>query len=141
MHRKVRIGTIPELYLREVGIPTLRTYRSGIEPRYERILTLSAKVGILTLRRTIPELSRSSLCAEHIHVRTSTDIFKNRNIIKYMIDRLVRNPDSFIRTAKKQKRGSASAQSGQCHSLICLKAELAIYIVLIWKRILIAPKR
>ena len=83
VQRKVRIGTIPELYLREVGIPTLRTDHSGIELHYERILTLSAKVGILTLRRTIPELSRSSLCAEHIHVHTSTDIFKNRNIIKY----------------------------------------------------------
>ena len=48
-------------------ILTLRTYNSGIVPRKVRILTLSANLGILTLRRAIPELSRLSLCAEHIY--------------------------------------------------------------------------
>ena len=49
-----------------VPILTLRTDNSGIVPRQVRILTLSANLGILTLRRVIPELSRFSLCAEHI---------------------------------------------------------------------------
>ena len=53
-----------------VPILTLRTDDSGIEPRKVRIPTLSAK-GILTLRRAIPELSRFSLCAEHIYIYTN----------------------------------------------------------------------
>ena len=57
-----------------VPILTLRTDNSGIEPRKVRILTLSANLGILTLRRAIPELSRFSLCAEHIHIQF-TDSF------------------------------------------------------------------
>ena len=40
--------------------------QSKFFPRKVRILILSAKVGILTSRRTVPELSRFSLCAEHI---------------------------------------------------------------------------
>ena len=51
-----------------VPILTLRTDNSGIVPRKVRILTLSANLGILTLRRAIPELSRFSLCAEHIYM-------------------------------------------------------------------------
>ena len=50
-----------------VPILTLRTDNSGIVPCKVRILTLSANLGILTLRRAIPELSRFSLCAEHIY--------------------------------------------------------------------------
>ena len=50
-----------------VPILTLRTDNSGIVPRQVRILTLSANLGILTLRRAIPDLSRFSLCAEHIY--------------------------------------------------------------------------
>ena len=50
-----------------VLILTLRTDNSGIVLREVRILTLSANLGILTLRRAIPELSRFSLCAEHIY--------------------------------------------------------------------------
>ena len=34
----------------------------------ERILTLSANLGIFTLRRAIQELSRFSFCAEHIYI-------------------------------------------------------------------------
>ena len=49
-----------------VPILTLRTDDSGIVPRKVRMLTLSANLGILTLRRVIPELSRFSLCAEQI---------------------------------------------------------------------------
>ena len=54
-------------YAHSVLIPTLPTDNAGIEPRKVRILTLSNKVGILTSRRTIQELSRFSLCAEHIY--------------------------------------------------------------------------
>ena len=43
---------------------------SGTEMRKVRILTLSDKVGILTSHRTILELSRFSLCAEHIYLAT-----------------------------------------------------------------------
>ena len=53
-----------------VPILTLRTDNSGIVPRKVRILTLSANLGILTLRRAIPELSRFALCAEHIYKGT-----------------------------------------------------------------------
>ena len=65
-----------------VTILTLRTDNSGIVPRKVRILTLSANLGILTLRRAIPELSRFSLCAEHIYVRISltTCIPQNQEI-------------------------------------------------------------
>ena len=49
-----------------VPIPTLRTDNSGIEPCQVGILTLPGKVRIPTLRRTIPELYRFLLCAEHI---------------------------------------------------------------------------
>ena len=41
-----------------VLILTLRTDNSGIVPRRVRIPTLSANLGILTLRRAIPELSK-----------------------------------------------------------------------------------
>ena len=51
-----------------VPILTLRTDNSGIVPCKVRILTLSAILGILTLRRAIPELSRFSLWAEHIYI-------------------------------------------------------------------------
>ena len=51
-----------------VPILTLHTDNSGIVPRKVRILTLSANLGILTLCRAIPELSRFSLCAEHIYM-------------------------------------------------------------------------
>ena len=51
-----------------VPILTLRRDNSGIVPCKVRILTLSANLGILTLRRAIPELSRFSLCAEHIYL-------------------------------------------------------------------------
>ena len=50
-----------------VPILTLRTDNSGIVPCKVRILTLSANLGILTLRRAIPELSGFSLWAEHIY--------------------------------------------------------------------------
>ena len=53
-------------YSHFVPIPNLRTDNSRIEPRKVRILTLAANLGILTLRRAIPELSRFSLFAEHI---------------------------------------------------------------------------
>ena len=36
---------------------------------------LSANLGILTLRRVIPELSRFSLCAEHIYYKCHIKVF------------------------------------------------------------------
>ena len=55
-----------------------RTDNSGIVPCKVRILTLSTNLGILTLRRAIPELSRFSLCAEHIHGK-NVDYVKSIN--------------------------------------------------------------
>ena len=52
-----------------VPILTLRRDNSGIVLRKVRILTLRNKVRIPTLRRTIPELYRFLLCAEHIHCK------------------------------------------------------------------------
>ena len=51
-----------------VPILTLRTNNSGIVPCKVRILTLSANLGSLTLRRAILELPRFSLCTEHIYI-------------------------------------------------------------------------
>ena len=65
--QKIHIHVTIDKYSYFVLILTLRTDNSGIEPRKVRILTLSAKIGILTSRGTIPELSRFSLCAEHIY--------------------------------------------------------------------------
>ena len=67
LKKKIHIHLTIDKYSHFVPIPTLRTDNSGIEPRKVRILTLSAYLGILTLRRAIQELSRFSLCAEHIH--------------------------------------------------------------------------
>ena len=53
-----------------VPIPTLPSNKSGIEPRQVGIFTSLSKLRILTLHRTIPELSRFLLCAEHIYART-----------------------------------------------------------------------
>ena len=47
-----------------VPIPTLPRNNSGIEPRQVGLFTSLSKVIILTLHRTIPELSRFVLCAE-----------------------------------------------------------------------------
>ena len=49
-----------------VPIPTLRRVNSGIELCQIGIPTSPDKVRIPTLRRTILELSRFLLCAEHI---------------------------------------------------------------------------
>ena len=57
-------GKIIDSYF--VPIPTLPRNNSGIEPRQVGIFTSLSKVRILTLHRTIPELSRFLLCAEHI---------------------------------------------------------------------------
>ena len=51
-------------------IPTLPRINSGIEPRQVGIFTSLSKVRIVTLHRTIPELSRFLFCAEHIYART-----------------------------------------------------------------------
>ena len=61
-------GKIIDSYF--VPIPTLPRNNSGIEPRQVGIFTSLSKVRILTLHRTIPELSRFLLCAEHIYART-----------------------------------------------------------------------
>ena len=53
-----------------VPIPTLPKNNSGIEPHQVGIFTSLSKVRILTLHRTIPELSRFLLCAEHIYAIT-----------------------------------------------------------------------
>ena len=53
-----------------VPIPTLPRNNSGIEARQVRIFTSLSKVRILTLHKTIPEVSRFILCAEHIYART-----------------------------------------------------------------------
>ena len=66
--KKIHIHVAIDQYSHFVPIPTLRMDNSGIEPHKVRILTLSAKVGIPTSRRTIPKLSRFSLCAEHIYI-------------------------------------------------------------------------
>ena len=60
-------GKIIDSYF--VPIPTLPRNNSGIEPRQVGIFTSLSKVRILTLHRTIPELSRFLLCAEHIYAR------------------------------------------------------------------------
>ena len=49
-----------------VPIPTLRRDNSGIEPCQVGIPTSPDKVRIPTLSRTILELSRFLLCAEHL---------------------------------------------------------------------------
>ena len=56
-----------------VPILTLRTDNSGIVPRKVRILTLPANLGILTLRRAIPESSRFSFAQKIYMVVYSTD--------------------------------------------------------------------
>ena len=56
-------------YSHFVPIPTLRTSNSGIALRKVRILTSPDKGRILTLRRSVPELYRFSLCAEHINLK------------------------------------------------------------------------
>ena len=61
-------GKIIDSYF--VPIPSLPRNNSGIEPRQVGIFTSLSKVRILTLHRTIPELSRFLLCAEHIYART-----------------------------------------------------------------------
>ena len=53
-------------YSHFVPIPTLRRSNSGIVLRKVRIPTSPGEVRILTLRKTIPELYRFLLCAEHI---------------------------------------------------------------------------
>ena len=53
-----------------VPIPTLPRNNSGIEARQVGIFTSLSKLRILILHRTIPEVSRFILCAEHIYART-----------------------------------------------------------------------
>ena len=61
-------GKIIDSYF--VPIPTLHRNNSEIEPREVGTFTSLSKVRILTLHRTIPELSRVLLWAEQIDART-----------------------------------------------------------------------
>ena len=61
-------GKIIDSYF--VPIPTLPRNNCEIEPRQVGIFSSVSKVRILTLHRTIPELSRFLICAEHIYART-----------------------------------------------------------------------
>ena len=63
------LSAIPTLHTTDshfVPIPTLRRDNSGIEPCQVGILTLSDKVRIPTLSKTILQLSRFLLRAEHL---------------------------------------------------------------------------
>ena len=60
------LNALTSNYSHFVPILTLRRDNSGIVLRKVRIPTLRNKVRIPTLRRTIPELYRFLLCAEHI---------------------------------------------------------------------------
>ena len=62
------INALTSNYSHFVPILTLRRDNSGIVLRKVRIPTLRNKVRIPTLRRTIPELYRFLLCAEHIYL-------------------------------------------------------------------------
>ena len=62
------LGKIIDSYF--LPIPTLPRNNSGIEPGPSGIFPSLSKVRILTLHRTIPELSRFLLCAKHIYART-----------------------------------------------------------------------
>ena len=61
------LNALTSNYSHFVPILTLRRDNSGIVLCKVRIPTLRNKVRIPTLRRTIPELYRFLLCAEHIH--------------------------------------------------------------------------
>ena len=69
--KDLMLSAIPTLHSKTkdshfVPIPTLRRDNSRMEPCQVRIPTSPDKVRIPTLSRTILELSRFLLCAEHI---------------------------------------------------------------------------
>ena len=123
-------------YSHFVPIPTLRTSNSGIALRKVRIPTSPDKVRIPTLRRTIPELYRFSLCAEHIYSALGVNHSIRGKALK---ENQTRPEPPLWRVSRKRPPGDKtnkmtcapsedSNQAGHSTSLISLRCALNGYL-------------